>query len=102
MSVLNLLTLLVLFTLKLVVTNASDLNQEPLEIIWHTVTQGKWGCEPEFGIPIDVRRYGMLENSAPGSDGWHGELIYLIYKDLGLWPYIEKGKWVNGGLPQVQ
>ena len=100
MSVVGICSVLaVLLTLS--VSHANGTQDVPLEIIWNVPTQGKWGCEREFGIPIDVRQYGMLENAAPGSDGWLGEIISIVYQDIGQWPVIHKGEWKYGGLPQV-
>ena len=101
MSVLNICSILLLL-LKLTATQAGDSQQAPLEIIWHVPTQGKWGCGEQFGIPIDVTQYGMLENSNPGSDGLQGDVITILYQNLGKWPFIEDdGHWKDGGLPQV-
>ena len=83
-------------------TKADGSEHVPLKIIWNVMTQGKWGCEASYKIPINVRQYGMLENAKRGSDGWHGEVIDIFYLGLGLWPYIHDGKSYNGGIPQVQ
>ena len=81
---------------------AGDAQRAPLEIIWHVPTQGKWGCGEEYGIPINVTQYGMLENSNPRTDGLQGEIITILYQNLGRWPYIKHdGQWKDGGLPQV-
>ena len=104
MLVVSILSTLALLLIILANLNSSDAKQVPLKIIWNTQTQGPFGCEVKFGIPINVRQYGMLENSVDGSDGWRGEIITVFYKDSGRWPYIDHGQggeWINGGLPQV-
>ena len=98
MSVLNILPILILL-LELAGTDADNAQQAPLEIIWHVPTHGF--CE-KYDIHIDVTQYGMLENSSPRSNGLQGDVITILYKNLGKWPYInDDGIEKNEGFPQV-
>ena len=107
MSVLNICSILMLL-LNFTATCASDREHAPLEIIWHVGTPAR--CEKRHGVSIDVRQYGMLMNSDPGSTATVGEVITVLYQhsdQLGRWPYIKITSdgtldMIHGGLPQVQ
>ena len=71
--------------------------QAPFVVIWNAPTKG---CE-KCGVDVDVKRYGMKENT---DDKWMGAEIALFYAgNLGLYPFYDTdGNAVNGGLPQVR
>ena len=86
---------MILLILTLSATNAEN----ALKIIWNTQTQA---CR-NTAFPVDVTQYGMLENSDPGSTGWQGEVITILYQHSGSWPFRVKKTGVDkdGVLPQV-
>ncbi|XP_038049133.1 hyaluronidase-1-like [Patiria miniata] len=54
-------------------------------------------CLTKFGVDIDLGSNGILTNSPTGND----VMVYFGHEDLGLFPYIQRGHFVNGGLPQL-
>merc|ERR1712004_381516 len=71
----------------------------PFFVAWNAETKK---CKTKFGIDIDPEKFGIIENKAPGSQGWWmGEKINIIYRP-GLWPELkDDGTIKYGGVPQA-
>ncbi|XP_038046604.1 hyaluronidase-1-like [Patiria miniata] len=54
-------------------------------------------CLTKFGIDLDLGSNGIQTNSPTGND----VMVYFNHEDLGSYPYIDHGQFVNGGLPQL-
>ncbi|XP_022080854.1 hyaluronidase-1-like isoform X3 [Acanthaster planci] len=54
-------------------------------------------CHAKFGVDLNLASYGIKTNSLTGK----GVLAYFSHENLGRLPYIQHGKFVNGGLPQL-
>ena len=97
--------------LVLLLQFSSGSEEVPLKIIWNVKTGGRYGCEQRYGVPLDVGKYGILENTdGPNKfNGWRGNVITSLYQTDGKWPYrlvpknedksLPEDK--NGALPQV-
>ncbi|XP_076352874.1 hyaluronidase-1-like [Tachypleus tridentatus] len=58
-------------------------------------------CSKKYGINVtdSLRKFGVLVNTA---EKFRGDSITIFYaKDLGLYPRIEEGSYINGGHPQL-
>ncbi|XP_047138496.1 uncharacterized protein LOC100204026 isoform X2 [Hydra vulgaris] len=71
---------------------------KPFVAIWNSPTIG---CDFNFSIPIQLRKYGIYENE---HQTWNGNRVTVFSSaQLGLYPYyvLNGDKNYNGGLPQL-
>ena len=78
LSLWSTLVLLLLFSATLV--NGSE--EVSLKIIWNVKTGGRGGCEQKQKVPLDVSKYGILENNGGPEDfdGCKGNAITSLYQ----------------------
>lgn len=67
----------------------------PFIVAWNAPTQD---CKPRFKVHLDLT---VFDVDASPNEGWVDQDLTIFYKErLGLYPYYDGQKAVNGGVPQ--